>query len=315
MLKKTTVIMLIIFSMVSFSACSSRVVQDANSAEDKVKVLVSFNPIREFAQAVGGDKAEVSTLIQGETEPHDFELKPRDFELLSQSSLFIYNGLGMEPWVDDAVNTVENKDLLVVDASKGTNTLKNQEDEAEKHEEEDQESHEHGEYDPHIWLSLKEAKTMTENIKNSLVQIDPDNKDYYEKNYSDYAEKLDELYNDYKVKFDGLKNKKFVTGHAAFGYLCRDFGLEQNSLEDVFAEGEPSAKKLKELVDYCRENNITTIFMEKLASPKTSETLANEVGAKVEKIYALEAREDNKDYIESMRDNLEKIYTSLKSME
>ncbi|MNI94063.1 Periplasmic solute binding protein family protein [compost metagenome] len=52
--------------------------------------------------------------------------------------------------------------------------------------------------------------------------------------------------------------------------------------------------------------------MEELASPKVSETLAKEVGATVEKIYTIESKEDNKNYIESMRDNLEKIYKSLK---
>ena len=49
-----------------------------------------------------------------------------------------------------------------------------------------------------------------------------------------------------------------------------------------------------------------------MVSPKVSETLANEVGAKAEKIYTLESKEDNKDYLQSIRDNLEKIYQSLK---
>jgi zinc transport system substrate-binding protein len=52
--------------------------------------------------------------------------------------------------------------------------------------------------------------------------------------------------------------------------------------------------------------------MEELASPKVSETLAQEVGAKVEKIYTIESKEDGKDYIASMRENLDRIYNSLK---
>jgi zinc transport system substrate-binding protein len=87
--------------------------------------------------------------------------------------------------------------------------------------------------------------------------------------------------------------------------------LEQNSVEDIFAEGEPSAQQLAELVDYCLENNVTTVFAEELASPDVSETLANEVGAKVETIYTIESAEDSKSYLERMRENLEKIYVSL----
>ena len=94
--------------------------------------------------------------------------------------------------------------------------------------------------------------------------------------------------------------------------MARDFGLKQNSVEDVFAEGEPSAKKLKELTDYCKAEKINTIFVEDMVSPKVSETLAKEVGAKAVKIYTLESKEDGKTYIQSMQANLEKIYASLK---
>ena len=75
--------------------------------------------------------------------------------------------------------------------------------------------------------------------------------------------------------------------------------------------GEPSAQQLAQLVEYCRENNVTTIFAEEMASPEVSETLANEVGAKVEVIYTIENPQDNMTYLERMESNLSKIYVSL----
>jgi zinc transport system substrate-binding protein len=104
-----------------------------------------------------------------------------------------------------------------------------------------------------------------------------------------------------------------VTGHAAFGYLARDFNLKQNSVSDALLSGEPSAKKLKELTDYCRQNNVTTIFVEDMVNPKISETLATEVNAKTVKIYTLESSPDNLDYISALRYDLDKIYESLNS--
>ena len=89
--------------------------------------------------------------------------------------------------------------------------------------------------------------------------------------------------------------------------MCRDFGLEQRSVENLFAEGEPTPKQLEDLVSYCKENNIKTVFSESLASPKVSETLANEVGAEVVPIMTLESKEDDKNYIEAMRYNLDVI--------
>jgi zinc transport system substrate-binding protein len=300
--KKLTTILIITIIVITLSAFANKGTgkSDKAVAQTKIPVTVSFNAMKEFTQAIGKDKVEITTIIPDGTEPHDFELKPRDLLDLNSAKVFVCNGFGMESaWESSAVNAVANKNLLVVDASKGLKPLSN----INKSE---------GQNDPHIWISLKGAETEAKNIKNALIQASPKNKDYFEKNYTEFYNQLEKLYADYNSKFKGIKNKNFVTGHAAFGYLCRDFGLKQTSVEGVFAEGEPSAKKLKELIDYCKTNKIKTVFAEDMVSPKVSETLAKEVGAKVETIYTIESQEDNKSYIQRMSDNLIKIYNSLK---
>ena len=259
--------------------------------DKKVNIMVSIYPLKEFADKIAGDKAEVSCMVPDNMEPHDYEPKTKDFESLVKSDAFIYNGLGLESWVDQVNSVIADKDILIVDSSEGIDVRK--EDDV---------------IDPHCWLSLKESQKQAENIKNTLVKVDEKNKDYYQGNYDKFISELESLYNDYKIKFDGVANKNFVTGHAAFGYLCRDFGLQQKSVENLFAEGEPTPKQLQELVSFCKENNIKTIFSESLASPKVSQTLANEVGAEVVPILTLESNEDDKSYIEAMKYNLEEIY-------
>ncbi|ERK31716.1 metal ABC transporter solute-binding protein, Zn/Mn family [Clostridium intestinale] len=311
--KKFLSAMVLALSVSILGGCATKTNKaDSGNKDDKVKVIVSFNPLKEFVEAVGKDKVDVQTVIPEGTEPHDFEPKAKDMEAISKADIFVYNGLGMEEWVEKTLEAVDNKELSIVVASDNIDPIKNEDEHADEHEEEAGEEHEHGEFDPHTWLSLQSAKIEAENIKNALVKVDETNKDFYEANYTEFAAELDTLYNDYKTKFDSVSNKVFVTGHAAFGYLCRDFGLEQNSVEDVFAEGEPTPQKLEKLIEYSKTHKVKTIFMEELASPKVSETLAKEVGATVEKIYTIESKEDNKNYIESMKDNLEKIYKSLK---
>jgi zinc transport system substrate-binding protein len=315
MIKKMLLAASIAFLFFFITACTNSVDDRGNMSgsgienNSKLQVLVSFNPLREFTEAVGKDKVEVTTIVPEGIEAHEFEPKARDLERLHKAKVFVYNGLGMEEWVEKTLKTVNNKELIIVDSAKGVNAIKILE---EAHEEENTEVDQHSDYDPHIWLSLKEAKKQTENIKDALIAADPNNKDFYEANFKEFSSKLDEVYGNYKKKFDTLSNKSFVTGHEAFGYLCRDFGLTQNSVEGIFSEGEPTAKKLRELIDYCKQNNIKVIFMEELASPKVSETLAKEVGARVQKVYTIESREDNKDYVESMTENLENIYNSMK---
>jgi zinc transport system substrate-binding protein len=82
-------------------------------------------------------------------------------------------------------------------------------------------------------------------------------------------------------------------------------------VEDTFAEGEPNAQQLSELVQYCKQHKVTTIFAEDMASPDVSKTLAQEVGAKVETIYTVEGEEEGRTYLERVKSDLDKIDASL----
>lgn len=297
------ILMLIVTVFLSACGSSGNTPPVAKEPPAKLQVVVSFNPMREFTQAVGRDKVNIQTIIPDGVEPHNFEPKANDLKALASAKVFIMNGFGMEAsWKDKVLQAIDNKSLIIVEAAKGIPPIENTDPDEIK---------EHGQFDPHVWLSIKGAEIEAKNIKDALIAADPANKEYYEKNYADFYAQLEQLFNEYENKFKTVNNKTFVTGHAAFGYLARDFGLTQNSVEDVFAEGEPSAKKLKELTDYCKENTIKTIFVEEMVSPKVSEALAREVGAKTEKIYTIESKEDQKDYLQSMQDNLAKILQSL----
>lgn len=277
-----------------FVGCNDSKISGKKEDSDKICVTVSIEPLREFTKIVGRDKVDVKTMVPNGTEPHDFEPKTKDLLALNKAKVFVYNGLGMEHWQDRVLNTIESKDIKIVEASKGADILK----EGDK-------------IDPHLWLSLDGAKIEAKNIKDALVSVDSENKNYYEENFEKFSKELDSLKNEYKGKFNELSNKDFVTGHAAFGYLCREFGLKQVSVENLFGEGEITPQKMQEIVEFCKENNIKTIFMPELASEKISKTLANEVDGKIEKIYTLECNEDGISYIDAMKDNLSKIYNSL----
>lgn len=298
MLKKFIAGFLCFACITAISSCSTA--QNIDAGAKKVLVSVTFNALKEFVQVVGGDKVSISTIIPDGTEPHDFEPKAQDLSTLGKAQIFVINGLGMESWVDNAVKAAGNPNLIIIDASTGINPISTSEVA-------DTES----QNDPHIWLSVKSAEIEVLNIKNALIEADPDNITYYETNYNGYITQLERLYNDYSAKFADVENKNFVTGHAAFAYLCRDFSLSQNSVEDVFAEGEPSAQQLTALIEYCKENNVTTIFSEAFENADIADTLARETGAQVKAIYTIESNEDNKTYLERMEANYKVIYESL----
>ena len=295
----------------SLSACESKDLEKNDG--ERLRVGVTINPLKDFAEAIGGDKVEVFSIIPDGSDAHSFDPKPKDLKDLIDTDVFLYNGLEMEEWIDSVLGTIEGKDVKIVEASKDINAMDILED-GHSHEDMDEEhikEHNHGGKDPHVWLSLMDAIKEAENIKNAFCEVDPNNKEYYEDNFEKLKKEFTDLNNEYVNKFNSLSNKDFVTGHAAFGYLCRDFGLTQKSIADVFGEGELTPKNLEALINYCKTNNVKVIFSEATASEKEAETLAKEVGAKVVKIYSLETKEDNMSYLEGMKYNLETIYSNL----
>ena len=135
----------------------------------------------------------------------------------------------------DAIAAADNSDLIVVEASAGAAPITNLDEE---------EIAEHGQFDPHLWLSLQGAQLEALNIKNALVEADPAYADYYEANYADFASQLNTLFTEYQTKFSSVSRNHFVTGHAAFGYLCQDFGLAQNSVKMFLPRVSPAHSSL-----------------------------------------------------------------------
>ena len=290
-LLKASIILMLPIMLVG---CGTQSDKNINNEEKKVNVTVSLSPVKEFTELIGGDKVKVTSLIADNVEPHDVDLKPRDFEKLTKSELFIYNGLGMEDWLEQVKEQISEDKIKYVDTSENGNPIKTD-----------------GKTDPHQWLSLKEAINQCNNIKNALEEVDPKNKTYYEENYEKVKTDFEELYNEYLPKFQSLEHKNFVTSHEAFGYLCRDFGLEQQALNDLFGEGELTAKKIEDLVKYCNDNGVTTIFSEEEDSQKEANTLAKEINGEVKPLYTLETKVEGKSYLEVMKINLEEIYNSM----
>ena len=156
-----------------------------------------------------------------------------------------------------------------------------------------------------------------ENIKNAFAELDEENKDYYESNYEKYAKMLDELDAKYNDSLKDLPNKTIVVSHEAYGYLCKDYGLTQIGIKGVNAETEPDAKKMAEIINYIKENDIKTIFTEELIDPKVSKIIADETGCDVKVLSPIEGLSEeqiknNEEYFSIMEQNLENLVGALK---
>lgn len=305
MKKFITKIMFVVLTMAVLSGCTAKTSVDKNPTEDKkISVYTSFYVMYDLAKKIGGDKINLTNLVPAGTEPHDWEPTPTDVANIEKSNVLIYNGAGMESWMDKILETINNDKLIAVETSKDLKLLDN------VHEDEDLK------YDPHVWLNPMLAKKQMESIKNALVEADPANKDYYETNYNNNAKKFDDLDKEFKDTIDKFQKKDIVVAHQAFGYLCDAYGLKQVAIEGLNAESEPTPAKMAEVTKFAKENNVKYIFFEELISPKVSETIAKEIGAKTEVLNPLEGLEEEdikagKEYFSVMRENLEALKKAL----
>jgi zinc transport system substrate-binding protein len=247
----------------------------------KLKVVVSLFPLQEFAKAVGGDRAQVTLLLPPGAEPHTWEPKPSDMVRITQADIFIYIGPSMEPWVDKVLKAAQGKNLMILQASQGFSLLQAEPPEGGRT------THPQGESrreksDPHIWLDFALDLKMVDAIAALFSERDPAQASFYKKNAEAYKEKLKNLDEKYRHSLAGCRHREIVlSGHAAFAYLARRYGLQQIALSGVSPDAEPTPQKMVEVIRTTRQKGIRFIFSEELVHPRLSRALAREAGVAV----------------------------------
>ncbi|QMV45242.1 metal ABC transporter substrate-binding protein [Cohnella cholangitidis] len=280
---------------------------------NKLQVIATFYPMVEFTQQVAGDHAEVVGLIPSGAEPHDWEPTPKDVAAIQEADLFVYNGV-VEGWVNKTLESAKNNKRVDVKATDGISLMEG----TAEHEEGQEDEHAEDEHllDPHVWLSPKLAQQEVRHIQAGLEKADPDNKEDYKKNAEAYIEKLKALDEKFKKELSGAKHKEFVTQHAAFGYLAKEYGLTQIPIAGLSPEQEPSPEEMAEVVKFAKEHDVKTIFFETLVDPNIAQTIADEINAKTGVLNPIEGLTDEDiskglDYIGIMENNLTGLIKAL----
>lgn len=323
---------LVVLSLLILSACGqSNNSESAKLVEGKVNVITSFYPVYAFTATIGGDDANVINLLPTGVEPHDWTPKSQDIVNTSKAQLFLYNGAGLEGWVPNFLKSL-NSDTKVksVAVSEGVTLLTAEGDDGHGHGEEqvDEHSDEHADeanaediadhhVDPHTWVSPKSAMIMAENIKNSLVEVDPAHKEGYEQRYEELRTKLETLDQHFTDELSNVPNKEIVVSHQAFGYLARDYGLTQHAIMGLSPDAEPTGQDIVNLAKLVKDEGIKYIFFEELVSDKLAKTLANEAGVETMVLNPVEGLTKEQvtngdDYFTLMEKNLQNLLIALK---
>lgn len=253
----------------ALGACSGQPAGPAAREPGTLPVVATTPIIAHLVEQVAGGRATVTCLLRPGTDPHDYEPSPAEVEAVARAGLVVRNGVGLDAWLDDLVESAGYQGM-VVDASKGVPLRPGG-------------GHAGGERDPHIWHNPRNVKVMVRNIAEGLAAADPEGAATYRERLDAYTAELDELDAEIERQLSALPDKRLVTNHDAFGYYVDRYGLEfvGSVVPSLETTAEPSARELSELVGKVKALGVRAVFAERTLPPAAVEALASEAGVKV----------------------------------
>lgn len=284
---------IIIFLIGALTSCSETVAPD---------ILTSSTILEDIVQNVAGDRLTVGSLLPVGVDPHSYQPTPQDTAKVSKSKVLVVNGAGYELFLEALLANADGERMLI-ETSAGL-PLRSDQDEHD--------------IDPHLWLDPNHVIGYVENIREGLIQFDPEGAEMYRSNASAYITQLEELdtWIDEQVAQIPPERRLLVTNHEAFGYFAERYGFTVvgTVIESFSSDASPSAQQMAALVDQIESAKAPAIFLDASDNPSLAQQLAAETGVKVVTDLHLESLTDGMPaptYIELMRDNVTKIIEAL----
>lgn len=230
-------------------------------------VLVTVSPHKFFVEQVAGSTVNVMLMVPAGASSHTFEPSPKQMITASQASIWFCIG---EPFETRAIRALQshNPSLQVVNLQEHLNLISCGTCHCCK-----------GGVDLHFWLSARLAQTQASTIAATLIQNFPEHRALYEANLAKFQDQLKDLDRKITSLLEPIRNRTILVSHPAYGYFCRDYSLNQMSIE---VEGkDPTPHQLTQVLTMARQQKIKTIFIQMQYNNKGARLIADEIGAKV----------------------------------
>jgi zinc/manganese transport system substrate-binding protein/manganese/iron transport system substrate-binding protein len=230
-----------------------------------LRVVATTTQVADLVAHVGGGRVDLVTLLKPGIDAHDYEPSPADIEAIAHAELLVENGVGLESWLADTIES-SGFDGPVVDASQGVRLRQVG-----------------GEPDPHIWQDPRNAMVMAANIERGLARVEPAWADSFQANLTAYTKDLKALDTEVERRTASLASRKVVTNHDAFGYYLDRYHLQLvgSVIPSFDSSAELSGRDIRDLVARIRATGAKAIFSETSLPPRAAETIGREAGVRV----------------------------------
>jgi ABC-type Zn uptake system ZnuABC Zn-binding protein ZnuA len=286
---KATMLAIATTGILALSACAATPgAASPGSAGGDLRVVATTTQVADFTRNIVGDTDGISVtqLIHSNQSAHSYDPSAADLTALAQADVLVINGVGLEEWLDDAIDA-SGFHGVTIDADAGITVQDNAaaNDHADHADHADDAAHDHAGGNPHIWTDVANVETMTGTISAALAKASPIHAAAFETHATAYRSRLAELDTWIRTSIDQVPagQRLLVSNHDAFGYFTAAYGITYvGSIIPSFDDNaEPSAAEIDELVAAIRKTGVKAVFSEASINPKAADTIAKEADVQV----------------------------------
>lgn len=217
-------------------------------------VVTSILPVNDMVKNIAGDYAESFYVIPPGANPHIFEPSPAKVAQIRKARLFIGVSPAFDGWIEKFLSPGTATHYLKLTGTHG---------------------HHHN---PHIWLSLRNARFLCETIANLLTEHIPSGGKTFSANFMAYRDRLEELDKKNIARFQVISNKQFIQWHPAWNYFAEDYGLIiSGTLQKGHGES-LSVKGFRDIAEKAGKRSVRVITTELRVQSPEIDAMAREIG-------------------------------------
>ncbi|BCU51591.1 lipoprotein [Staphylococcus auricularis] len=284
---------------------------DEGNKGEKLNVVTTNSILYDMVKNVAGDKVEVHSIVPIGQDPHEYEVKPKDIQQITDADVVFYNGFNLETgngWFNKALEQADKSlddDEVVAVSDKVDPIYLNGEEKKDSNR------------DPHAWLSLSNGVKYVEAIQDTLEKQDKNNKDDYKKDGDKYIDKLKQLDKDSKDKFDDIDedDRNMITSEGAFKYFAQNFDINAGYIWEINTEKEGTPEQMKQATKFVEDNDVKHLLVETSVDSRSMESLSEETDRDIiGKVYTDSIGKEGSDgdsYYDMMKHNIDIVHKSM----
>lgn len=259
-----------------------------------------------LAETIAGDDVLVTTLGGGNVEVHDFEPTLSDLTIMRDAGVILYHGLGLEPWLGSALDSMGTDGPAAVATAAFANSSIGMEVDQSQGDGQDR-----GGIDPHSWLDPLGLIEQSRVVEAAMIAEWPEHADAFRSRGVTLRTSIQTLHEELVRGLEDCTRDGIITNHDAYAYLAARYGFTIHSLQGIDPGGEPSPGKVADIISDIEDQGHTILFIEENTNPASLQAIVDTTGVELVALNTIEVTPEIGNYFSAMRENLAGLQEAL----